>query len=71
MDELIKEIDKRIKETNKSIAFYKNKINDLCRVYEPSWIKLHTNNYSFYHGLLGELAILIEIKSKINKEYYG
>jgi len=68
MKDLKEYIDARITETNKNILFYKKKISEFHRVHYPDWVKLHTNNYLYYHGLLGELAVLNEIKSKLKNE---
>lgn len=67
MNELIKYLNKRIKETNQNLMVYRNQINELHRVRDPLWVKAHTNRYLYYHGLLGELFVLNEIKSKIKK----
>ena len=68
MKNLEKYIQERITETNKNISVFKNKINLSHRVDRPNWVKNHTNDYFYYHGLLGELNVLNEIKSKLNED---
>lgn len=67
MENLLEYINQRIKETNSSIALSKELLNELNKPTDPNWIKT-TSNYSFYHQLLGELAILNEIKSKLQED---
>ena len=65
MDELIKYIDKRIEEANKSIAFFKKKVNEDMRQLGKHRYKNNSVNYAHYYKSLGELAVLMQIKSKI------
>jgi hypothetical protein len=68
MENIIEYINKRIEETNKNLMVYRNQINELHRVADSHWVKAHTNRYLYYHGLLGELFILNEIKQKIKED---
>ncbi len=63
MNELIKYLNERIKETNKSISFFKKKVNEDKRQFGHSY-KNNSVSYTHYHKSLGELAILMQIKSK-------
>jgi hypothetical protein len=67
MENLLEYINQRTKETNNSISLSKELLNQLDKPADPNWIKT-TSSYSFYHQLLGELAILNEIKSKLKED---
>ena len=68
MNELIKYLDKRIEETNKSIAFFKEKVNEAMKQLGKHRYKNYSVSYTHYYTLLGELSVLMQIKSKIKED---
>jgi len=64
MNELIKYLNERIEEAKTSIDFFKKKVNEDMRRLGKHRYKNESVNYTQYYTMLGELAVLMQIKSK-------